>query len=113
MSARRVFVIWMHPLFHESVRMLLDHPQVKWVGSTSDFQSAPVQILELRPDTILIEEDPLDSSKNFELAELMKATNWELRVFSLNLDDNHLKIVHYEHGLVHQAGDLLHLVLKE
>ena len=103
----------MHPLFHESVRMLLNHPHVEWVGATSDYQRAPVQILELRPDTILIEEDPLDASKYFELVDLMKATTWELRVISLNLDDNHLKIVHYEQGLVDQAGDLLNLVLKE
>jgi DNA-binding NarL/FixJ family response regulator len=113
MRARRVFVIWIHPLFQESVRLLLNHPQVEWLGSTSDYESAPDQIMALQPDTILIEEDPLDTSKNFELVGLIEATDWELRFISLNLDDNHLKIVHYEQGLVGQAGDLLHLVLKE
>ena len=55
-TTRRVFVIWMNPLFHESVRLLLSHPDVEWVGATSDHAAAHEQIMKLRADTILIEE---------------------------------------------------------
>jgi hypothetical protein len=35
MAVRRVFVIWANPIFRESVRLLLRHPDVEWVGELS------------------------------------------------------------------------------
>lgn len=56
MATHQVYVIWTHPLFHDSLRQLLDHTDIKWVGAASDFTIAVEEISRLHPDTILIEE---------------------------------------------------------
>ena len=111
MAARRVFVIWTHPIFHESVRLLLDHPDVEWVGATSDHAAAETELLSLRPDTVLVEaflEDILA-----EIVGILKACTWDVRVASLSLVDNQLIIFHREHREVGQADDLLRLILTK
>jgi hypothetical protein len=40
MATHQVYVIWTHPLFHDSLRQLLDHNEIKWVGAASDFTAA-------------------------------------------------------------------------
>jgi len=109
MATRRVFVIWTHPLFHESVRLLLQHPDVEWAGATSDRVVAQAQIMSLRPDTILIEEEE-GSDASAEALEILAASSADMRVVRLSLADNELKIYHREQRTVGRAEDLLHLV---
>ncbi len=44
MTGRRMFVICSHPLFLKSLRVLLDHPEIEWVGLATDFVDLPAQI---------------------------------------------------------------------
>lgn len=109
MATRRVFVIWTHPLFHESVRLLLDHPQIDWAGATSDHEAAQRHIADLRPDTILIEE--LEGSQAGEEAlKLLESISSDIRIIRLGLENNVLTIYHREQRTVGQAGDLLRLI---
>jgi len=110
MATRRVFVIWTHPLFYESVRLLLQHPDVEWTGATSDRVAAQAQIVSLRPDTILIEEEE-GSNAPAETLEILEASSADMRVIRLSLADNELRVYHREQRTVGQTEDLLHLIL--
>ncbi len=67
MRVRRVFVVSKHPIFRQSVRLLLDHPDVEWVGASPDCTAARSEIIDLQPNTILVEETegkiPTESAK--------------------------------------------------
>ena len=111
MSTQRVFVIWSHPLFHESVRLLLDHPEIKLVGATSDDKLANKLILDLQPSTILIEDK--GSGIPTEVMKLLKACPWNVRVVVISLADNQLNMYRHEQRTMGQADDLVHLILSD
>ncbi len=111
MTTARVFVIWTHPLFHESVRLLLNHPGVEWVGATADHAAAREQIAKLRPDTILVEEG--ESGVPPEALEILEACSWKVRVVGLGMDDNQLIVYRREQRAVAHAEDLLHLIQSD
>ncbi len=111
MAARRVFVIWTHPIFHESVRLLLNHPDVEWVGATSDYAAAKDEVLDLQPDTILVEE--IAGNIPVEVLEIMEASSQNVRVIGLSLADNELSVYYHEQRTVGQAEDLLRLILDD
>lgn len=108
---RRVFVVWTHPIFHESVRLLLNHPEVELVGATSDYVAAQHEILGLQPDTVLVEEP--GGSLRAEVMGILEASPWTMRVIGLSLEDNSLSVYHREQRTVAQRDDLLQLVLSE
>jgi len=112
MAIRRVFAIWAHPLFGESVRFLLQHPDVEWLGATSNRGDARAQIMSLCPDTILIEE--LEGSRAGEEAiRLLESISSDVRIIRLSLYDNELTIYQREQRTVGQAEDLLKLIRGE
>lgn len=111
MPTRRVFVIWTHPLFLDSVRLLLTHPEVDLVGTASDYEIAQERALELQPDTFLIEET--GGNIPSRMTDILQLCTWNTRVVSLNLDNNKLSVYHREFGTVGQADDLLQLILSE
>jgi DNA-binding NarL/FixJ family response regulator len=108
MSVQRIFILWTHPLFQESVRLILNHPTIEWLGSTSDYAGAMDQILSLRPDVILFEERAGDVPA-YALA-ILKLCSWDATVVGLSLADNHLSVYHHERRVVGQVEDLVHLI---
>jgi DNA-binding NarL/FixJ family response regulator len=111
-TARRVFVIWVHPIFHDSVRVLLQRPDVDWVGATNDHAAAPAQIAALRPDTVLIEEDE-GGDASAEALSILASSVADVRVIRLSMADNELNIYHREHRTVAKADDLFRLIQSE
>lgn len=111
MTGRRLYVVWTHPIFHESVRLLLNHPSVEWVGAASDCEVGLSEILALKPDTILMEET--EEACRFRATDILEVAPWNVRVLSMSLNENRLSIFHREQKTVGQAEDLLHLVLNE
>ena len=109
--SHRLFVIWTNPLFRDSVRLLLSHPDLQWVGEASDWETAQPEILSLQPDTILIEEG--EDNVSIEATQILKASLWNVRVVSVSLDNNKLSLFCREQKTVGQAEDLLNLVLGE
>lgn len=109
MAVRRVFVIWTNPLFHESVRLLLKHPGITWVGAAADFTTAHEEIMRLHPDTILFEKTragiPVD------VMEILEVEAWDMRIIGLSLDNNEMSLYRRERQTVVEAGDLLQFVL--
>lgn len=109
MAVRRVFVIWTNPLFRETARLLLNHPDVLWVGATANITTARNEIMRLHPDTILFEKTTAHILA--EVMEILEEETWDVRIIGLGLDNNEISLYHHEHQTVGKAGDLLQFVL--
>ena len=109
MTVRRVFVIWTNPLFHESVLMLLKHPEIIWVGATADVMTTYEEIMRLHPDTILFEKT--GAGIPVGVMEILKVETLDLRIIGMSLYNNEMSLLHREHQAVLEAGDLLRFVL--
>ena len=108
MAVRRIFVVWDHPLFHESVRRLLDRPGIEWVGAASDRERAHSQIAQLQPDTVLIEEPEGDAAS--EAISILGAGSSDLRVIRLSLADNELTVYDRKQRRIVEPEDLLTMI---
>lgn len=107
---RRIFVFWENPIFRDSVRLLLDHPDVEWVGASSDYAAAMEGVQDAKPDTLLIEGT--DGQLPAAVIDLLEASDCSLRLIMFNLNDNRLSVYHFEQWLVADEGDLIRLVLR-
>jgi AmiR/NasT family two-component response regulator len=109
MAICRVFVIWTNPLFHESVRLLLAHPGVEWLGETSDYAGAQAHIAELHPDTVLVEaiNDNLD-----QMMDILTSAHDNVRIITLSLTNNELGLYRRQQRIVAKAEDLLAVLLS-
>ncbi len=108
---RRVYLVWMHPLFHESVRRLLDHPDVALIGSNSDPTVARHEIESTRPDIVVVEE--IGSSTTATALTVLEACTWDVAVVTLNLNDNSLSVYHRKQEQVGTGEELLGFLLQE
>lgn len=110
MPARRVYVIWTHPLFHDSARLLLQHPEILWVGSSSDLAGAREDIRRLQPDTIVIEETgcvlPMDAIK------FLEEERRSLRIIGLSLESDQMSLYDIECLAVTTVDELLQIALR-
>jgi chemotaxis response regulator CheB len=111
MPTHQVYVIWTNPLFHDSLRQLLVHAEIKWVGAASDFTRAVEEIFQLQPDTILIEEVE-GKTITTRIMNIMEQFQWDLRVIGVSLNDNQLSIFHHAHQTVGNPEDLIHLIIQ-
>ena len=110
MSARSVYVIWNHPLFHDSVRLLLQHPDIHFVGGNSDYTIALAEIADLRPDTILLED--MGEEKPNRVMKILESSRWEVLVVLISLANNQVNVYRHEQRTVGHTDDLFNLVLR-
>lgn len=110
MASHRVFVIWANPLFRDSVRMLLQHPDVDYVGEAHNDGLAPEALLALQADTILV-EDSLGRVPA-KVMDLFERSRFPGRLVSVSLRNNRLRVYHREEWAAAHADDLLHLILQ-
>ena len=111
MDTKRVFIIWTNPLFHASVVLLLNNPNIEVVGSTSDYASARKEITKHEPDMVLFEKT--GAGIPTEVLEVLENSSWAVRVYGLSLDDNELSVYHRERQIMGQAGDLLRIIQND
>ena len=111
MATQRVYVMWAHPLFHDSLRQLLNHTDINWVGAASDFTIAVEEISRLHPDTILIEELEGETT-TATFMKILEKFQWNLRVVGVSLNDNQLSVYQHEQQTVGQPEDLIRLILE-
>lgn len=107
MPGRRVFVIWTHPLFHESVRLLLAQSRVEIVGATSDHAAAQSQIAALGPDVVIVEQANGEAQASVETMSILRAGP---RVIQLSLADNEISLYQREQRTAARAEDLVRLI---
>lgn len=110
MSARRVLVVWVNPLFRDSVLMLLRHPDVECVGVIESNEVVPDEISSMEPDTILVEE--AEGHMSDEVMDVFEGPDFRGRLVSFSMGDNRLRVYHREEWAAVQAEDLLHLILS-
>jgi DNA-binding NarL/FixJ family response regulator len=108
MQSSRVFVIWAHPLFLESVRLLLEQAHVELVGATSDHDDARAEIETLAPDVVIIEQTDGEKQASIETISILQSG---ARVVRLSMDDNEISLYSREHRTVMQADDLANLIV--
>jgi DNA-binding NarL/FixJ family response regulator len=111
MQVPRVFIVWAHPLFDETVRRLLQEWGASIVGSTSDQQFALEQIGVLEPGVVIL-EDANDPSETEE-RQAMAIINASPHVIRLNLNDNELRSYRRERRTVGKVEDLANLLLSD
>lgn len=111
MDTRRVFIIWTNPLFHASVVLLLNSPDIEVIGATPDYASACKEITKHEPDTVLFEKT--GAGIPAEVVDVLETSTWAIRVFGLSLDDNELNVYHRERQIMGQAGDLLRIIQSD
>lgn len=106
----RVYAFWRNPIFHDSLRMLLQHPYVEWVGNSSDPSTFKSEILWLQPNLVIIEQT--EEKEYTEILELLQANSLEIKIIAINLEDNQLLVLKSDKKTIVQAEDLLDLVLS-
>lgn len=111
MAIRRVFVLWQHPLILMSLRGLLSHASIEWVGDSSTLDDLPQLFAEKMPDIILIEGEVDDNTHN--ALRLLEASKRSLRVIGFGLSGNEIQVYELEQETINQKEDLLNLILKE
>ncbi len=111
MANHQVYVIWTNPLFHDSLRQLLDHSDIEWVGAASDFSSAVEEISHLHPDTILIEEMAGETTTS-TFMKIVGKFQWDLRVIGVSLNDNQMSVFQHAQQTVGQPEDLIRLIIQ-
>lgn len=110
MAAQRVFVIWTHPLFRETVCLLLSHPLVELVGTTNDHSAARELIDQARPDVVIIEQfDGEEQASEETIAILQQGP----KVVRLSLADNELRLYLRELRIVEKVADLVGLITDD
>jgi DNA-binding NarL/FixJ family response regulator len=107
MPGKRVFVIWTHPLFHDSVRLLLSKSEVEIVGATSDHAAAQNQIAALAPDVVIVEQTDGEEQSSVETISILRAGP---QVIRLGLADNEISLYQRERRTAAKADDLVSLI---
>lgn len=111
MTGRRIYVISSHPLLLKSLRVLLNHPEIEWVGLATDFVDLTAQISALQPDVILLEGEEIENAKR--ALQILATNHRNLRIIGLNMLDNEMSVFEAGQGVINKTDDLLRLILKE
>ena len=110
-ATRRVFIVWVNPLFISSLRLVLQHPEIEWAGSAMDDEELPAKIAAIQPDTVLVEG--ADESSIHKVTSILEYSRWNMRVIGLNLSDNQITVCNIGQDRLIDKDDLIRLVLKE
>jgi DNA-binding NarL/FixJ family response regulator len=112
--ARRVFIIWTHPLFHDTIRILLAYPGIDVVGASSGFARALKEIEALQPDTVIIEETEQNKSEaTAEVTHLLEASPWCHRIVRMSMQDNELWVYYRQQWTINNKEELLQIISSQ
>lgn len=107
---RRVFIVWVHPLFCETVRLLLEHPGIEIVGNSADFDAALEEINQLKPDTVIVEETEDQTETHSGAIQILQACLWGLRVLRMSMQDNELWVYSHERRNINSSDEFIRIV---
>jgi DNA-binding NarL/FixJ family response regulator len=110
-AKRRVFIVWINPLFINSLKLVLRHPEIEWAGSALDDENLLEQIAAIQPDTVLVEG--ADENNIHKVTSILENSRWNMRVIGLNLSDNQITVCDIGQDKLIHTDDLIRLVLKE
>lgn len=110
MVNRRVYIVWLHALFHETVRLVLSHPGIEVVGASSEYPSAQDEISALQPDTVIVEQTEDDTAISPEARQILESSSWSPRVICMDMENNELWVYSRERLTIGQGKDFLDLI---
>ncbi len=110
-AKRRIFIVWINPLFVDSLKRVLQHPAIEWAGSAMDDENLSMHITEIQPDTVLVEG--ADENDIHKVTSILENSHWNMRVIGLNLSDNQITVCDIGQDTLIHVDDLIRLVLKE
>lgn len=110
MVGRKVLVLWINPLFHETVRILLQKADVEVVGALRGRVPWREQVQRHRPDTVIIESDEDETAENGETLSILRSGPAVIR---LSLSDNELSLYRRRRTSITDADELIELILSE
>ena len=105
----RVFVYWSNPLFIDSVRQLLRHPEIEIVGESAEYAVTRTQILALKPDVVIAEKDVAGEVDDANSIGILRGGP---RLIRVSLANNDLSVYERQQRTMANAEDLLHLILE-
>jgi DNA-binding NarL/FixJ family response regulator len=104
-----VFIIWNNPLFHEAIRLLLRHPNIKIIGATTDHDDAQTQIAKLHPDIVILETSSGGEELNGETFSILRTGP---KVVCLGLADNALRLYQRREKIIDHPDELLNFIFQ-
>lgn len=104
-------MIWKNPIFRDSLRMLLNHPDVEVVGNGNVLEQAALEIAGLKPNTILVEIT--NQHALLELLEILEHEKSQLQIIGMNMENNQATLFHRESRVVFHEDELLEIILKK
>jgi DNA-binding NarL/FixJ family response regulator len=107
--ARRVFIIWAHPLFHQTLRALLVQPGIEVVGDSANYATAEIEALH--PDVIIIEESETRPTGHVETLRLLEQSHWAVRIVRLSLQDNEIWMYQREQKMIGRVEELVQMIV--
>lgn len=109
MAKHTVFIIWSNPLFHETIRLLLRHPDIKITGATTDHDEAQTQIANLHPDIVILETSSGGEGLNSETFSILRTGP---KVVCLGLADNALILYQRSEKIIDHPDELLNFIFQ-
>lgn len=108
MAKHRVYLLWTHPLFSETVGRLLRGAEIEIIGASHDPSAGLEEIRRMKPDVVIAEEGPSGSPS--EAVEVLRAGPDEMLILGLNLSDNGLQVYRREQRTLADPEDLLEIL---
>ncbi len=107
---KRVYMITSYPLFGRGMEILLrKEGGMDLVGTESDPERAVEQIKTLRPDVVVLEQDPTGCDPTPIVARIMRDAPGT-RIVGLSPDDNRMYIYRGEIQVTRELADLWHAI---
>lgn len=110
MVSRKVLVLWTNPLFHETIRVLLQQADVEVVGALRRLSHWQEQVQAHHPDTVIIETGEDESASNGETLSILRSGPAVIR---LSLSDNELSLYKRQHRSISSTDELIELILPD
>ncbi len=104
----RVYVVWKNPIFRDSLRAILSHPDITWLGATSEQAEALPEIANLKPDIIFVEQE--EQIFILEILKMLQFSPGTIQLVGLSLMNNLITVYQKEQRIVVRKEELLQLV---
>ena len=106
----RIYIISKHALFTYGLESLLNQESdLEIVGQAKDFKHSLAQIRVQQPDVIILDSDRTLPENATEIIESLH-DKWEVRVISLNLNNNDLYVHRATRQPVRDVNDLIQAI---
>lgn len=110
MVAKRMFILWRHPLFYDSLRLLLQDPQLILVGAGPADHTSLEEIVSSAPDVVIVEQPDGDDLQG---TEELPPLGIGAKVVYLSLADNELNVVQRRRLMLTSVEEFRSLLLDE